>query len=214
MPSIPKLISTQQPPWYKQHWKNKGLIREQTGCLIALHVVTESSFEIKLQTGDYKNAYVDASNARLTADAFDQFKKWNARLQESKQPRSRFMKWRNISVNENYIGNRHEEICPNHRITPMFLLMCGFPEYTEHNVLTIYLMAYAAANATSLGRNYFAEDFVGIPDFEGRLLMPNRDLFEILKQHPESIIPQSFIAPTIPPAQFTETVQLSGWRTI
>jgi hypothetical protein len=143
---------------------------------------------MSLHYGDWGNSYSNLSNARFTREALEQIDKWQVKLNQCKIPRSRWMNWRNIRVNENYIDvTGTDSICYGNRIIPMFVLMCGLPEFSEHNLLTLYLTAYAAANAASLGRNHFQEDFVGIPEFEGRMLMPTHDLFDVLEQHPESI---------------------------
>ena len=202
MPTIPKPITLQPPDWYKQNWKDKYSIQNKVGCLFndssCLYAMVQSNStnrELNINVGDFDYSYVNASNARFTQHALEQLGKWSIRLREVKQHRSRWMNWRNIRVNENYIDLKVPATCPYNRIVPMFVLMCGFPEFTEHNLLTLYLTAYATANAARLGRNHFAEDFAGIPEFEGRMLMPTHDLFDVLEQHPESI-PATYAAVT------------------
>ena len=194
MPTIPKNINLQPPDWYKQNWKDKYSIQNKVGCLFndnsRLYAMVQTlavNRELNINVGGFDCSYFNASNARFTQHALEQLDKWAIRLREPKHHRSRWMSWRNIRVNENYIDLKVPATCPYNRIVPMFVLTCGFPEFTEHNLLTLYLTAYAAANAASLGRNHFAEDFVGIPEFEGRMLMPTHDLFDVLEQHPESI---------------------------
>lgn len=200
MPTIPKNINIQPPDWYKQNWKDKYSMQDKVGCLFndtaCLYALGESNRELNINVGDFDYSHVNASNARFTQHALEQLDKWSIRLREAKQHRSRWMTWRNIRVNENYIDIKVPATCPYNRIVPMFVLMCGFPEFTEHNLLTLYLTAYAAANAVRLGRNHFAEDFVGIPEFDGRKLIPTHDLFDVLEQHPESI---PVAAPTVVP---------------